>query len=445
MNAKIRAFTGTSTKKKLGSLLLLLPLMWYGCASTPKSTLPPNANANDEIMRLQNDLSAAKANDFALLDRRNFEKSQEHLMEAKEAMREGESQAEVLEHVAIARGYYERADMTSSNRRSAVESAIDARSKAVQAGAMKYPQSREALMRADDDLRDVSEDDSAPSAEKVRKLQDQYSRAEAMALEISHLGPAASMIKQAEANDAEDIAPTTLNQARVDYFAAKNALISNRDNKGAYESEVRQANLSADTLSKVMAIHARNRDRFNEREAVQHVWQQRRTNSLARMERVQRAEQEGAQARMQFEEKAMANVVSEIKSRFKPDEATVRQEGNEIVLQLKSMNFPVGKAEVPEKADPLLAKAQAVITDFQPSKVVVQGHTDSTGSKEINEELAQKRAETVASILKDHEAAENIEIEAKGAEMPLASNKTKSGRAQNRRADIIMTPSELSF
>lgn len=426
-------------KTKVWTMFLLVPILWYGCASAPKATLPPNANANDEIVRMKNDLAKGRTNDFGVLARNDFEKAQDHLMEAEASMRDGDPQSEVLEHVAIARGYYEQADIKAANRRSTVESAMDARSRAIQAGAMKFPQSREELSKADNELRDLTESDSVPSAEKVKKLQDQYSHVEMVALEISHLGPASAMIQQAEDHHAAKVAPNTLNQARVDYFAARNALANNRETRGSYQNEVRQANLSADTLSKVMAIHDRNPDRFNERQAVLLVWQERRANSLARME------SRNEMARMQFEEKALANATAEIKSRFKPSEANVVQEGGDIVIQLKSMNFPVGKSELPKKADPLLVKAQSVISDFQPSKVVVQGHADSTGSKEINEQLSQKRAEAVADNLKENKAFEDITIEAVGSDQPLASNKTKMGRAQNRRADIILTPSDRSF
>lgn len=81
--------------------------------------------------------------------------------------------------------------------------------------------------------------------------------------------------------------------------------------------------------------------------------------------------------------------------------------------------------------------------DFGPSNIVIEGHTDSLGKKDLNEELAEKRAEAVKKYLESNDGGiESAKIEAIGLgdNKPLATNKTAEGRAQNRRVDIIITP-----
>ena len=76
---------------------------------------------------------------------------------------------------------------------------------------------------------------------------------------------------------------------------------------------------------------------------------------------------------------------------------------------------------------------------------MVEGHTDSTGSPGKNQELSQERAQAVASYFQSN-GMESGKVEAVGYgfKKPLTSNKTKAGRAQNRRVDIIITPSTES-
>lgn len=69
--------------------------------------------------------------------------------------------------------------------------------------------------------------------------------------------------------------------------------------------------------------------------------------------------------------------------------------------------------------------------------VVATGHTDSTGPAAYNEKLSLRRAESVKAYLVDRGVPSNlIYVEGKGETMPIADNKTRDGRAQNRRVEI---------
>jgi len=69
--------------------------------------------------------------------------------------------------------------------------------------------------------------------------------------------------------------------------------------------------------------------------------------------------------------------------------------------------------------------------------VVATGHTDSTGPAAYNEKLSLRRAEAVKAYLVDRGVPSNlIYVEGKGETMPVADNKTRDGRAQNRRVEI---------
>ena len=83
----------------------------------------------------------------------------------------------------------------------------------------------------------------------------------------------------------------------------------------------------------------------------------------------------------------------------------------------------------------------ASILRYPNSTVEVIGHTDNTGSAAYNQDLSQRRAVSVANILRES-GVPNARIDAfgRGEDQPIASNQTTSGMAQNRRVEIIIRP-----
>jgi OOP family OmpA-OmpF porin len=95
----------------------------------------------------------------------------------------------------------------------------------------------------------------------------------------------------------------------------------------------------------------------------------------------------------------------------------------------KSVVKPAGKA----KLDDLVAKVKGINLEV----IIAVGHTDSVGSDAYNQKLSVRRAEAVKAYLVSKGIEKNrIYTEGKGEKQPVASNKTKEGRAKNRRVEI---------
>jgi outer membrane protein OmpA-like peptidoglycan-associated protein len=151
----------------------------------------------------------------------------------------------------------------------------------------------------------------------------------------------------------------------------------------------------------------------------------------------ERKEKERLLAEKRFDQK-----LSSIQDYFKPLEAEVYKKQNQVIVRLRAMRFPVGQSVIMPENYGLLSKVQRAIRTFGEPDVIIGGHTDSTGSEELNEHLSQKRADAVRQYLVANGTLpyEKIIAVGYGSMRPLASNATESGRAMNRRIDVIITP-----
>ena len=95
----------------------------------------------------------------------------------------------------------------------------------------------------------------------------------------------------------------------------------------------------------------------------------------------------------------------------------------------KAVIKPEGKS----KLDDLIGKMKGINLEV----VIVIGHTDAIGADAYNQVLSVRRAEAVKAYLVSQATEGNrVYTEGKGEKQPVASNKSKDGRAKNRRAEI---------
>ena len=156
-----------------------------------------------------------------------------------------------------------------------------------------------------------------------------------------------------------------------------------------------------------------------------------------RMARERMAAEQRLAAERKFNQRYTA-----VRDYFESDEAEVYKQENQLVIRLKAMRFPVGKSVILPENYALLSKVQKAIRTFDDPRVIVEGHTDATGSVEVNTLLSQQRADAVRAYLIANQtlAPGSISAVGYGSERPLASNATAAGRAINRRIDIVILP-----
>jgi outer membrane protein OmpA-like peptidoglycan-associated protein len=104
---------------------------------------------------------------------------------------------------------------------------------------------------------------------------------------------------------------------------------------------------------------------------------------------------------------------------------------------LEGVNFDVNKATLKPESEARLQKTLTTLKTYSDISVLISGHTDSDGDAKKNQKLSEERAETVkAWFVKNGIDAKRIETKGYGEEKPIADNKTKEGKAKNRRIEI---------
>jgi len=163
---------------------------------------------------------------------------------------------------------------------------------------------------------------------------------------------------------------------------------------------------------------------------------------------VEQAKKETALAQYQVSKEKQAaerefdQLFTEIQHYFDKNEAEVFKKGDQLVIRLKDMHFPVGQAIIMPENYLLLSKVQRAIRNFGEPMLLIEGYTDSVGTPELNKHLSQQRADAIREYLIAGQTlpADKIIALGFGSERPLAPNETEAGRSLNRRIDLILSP-----
>jgi peptidoglycan-associated lipoprotein len=155
--------------------------------------------------------------------------------------------------------------------------------------------------------------------------------------------------------------------------------------------------------------------------------------------------QQAASAASQAQQTAVAanenatNVGTRAEARSSAIEAAARKLLFEVVLSEDSGNFKFGRVDLPEDAKGALDQLVGQIKGQQANVFVeIEGHTDNVGDKKYNERLGLSRAEAVKRYLyEQHQIPlHKMNVISYGEDKPASPNRTRDGRAQNRRVVI---------
>ena len=475
-------------------IVIIVFLLFVGACSSTNLNVKPVAkseNPTDQINRLENDLAAAYKNQLNVLAPTWFAKAESSLARAKKGLEQKEEVSEVLGNIAEGQAQLKKAEEISQITRTSLADVIKSRDLARQADAAKlgydYTNAEQAFLSL---TKSIERGDLAYAEKHKAALAETFRSLELRAIKTETLGEVRRLIEQAENSRVEKIAPRSFKIAQnklseADAFITQHPyekeMMHQKANEALFmsqrlfevadqsekfkdmkpeETTLWMENILYEITAKLAATDMRNQPYEIQVKNIlgsidslqkdrQFMFDKVKTlKSEIETKNSQIADLEGKTREQQIvkerlaAEKRFNQLFIEVQNLFSSDEAEVYKKGNSLVIRLRAIQFPVGKSVIMPDNYPLLSKIQQSIRTFGEPDVTIEGHTDSTGSNELNELLSQQRAESVRQYLLANKTLSYDRIVAVGygSSKPLASNATEEGRAVNRRIDVIIQP-----
>jgi outer membrane protein OmpA-like peptidoglycan-associated protein len=322
----------------------------------------------------------------------------------------------------------------------AAERAYDKSGDSAEARSLAYVALRKAQLAEVHASAEVAQRERALAQQSLREVQEaQRQRAQAE-LEAAQQQLAEARRLREEAERRASMSATEQQAAQLQAEARRQREEAERlqaEVQRREQESARQAELQRQQQEQQQRAEAEAEARRQAEAEAQRLAAQLETERQARAQEAQRLEAE-RQARVQAEQRA-AQALGQLRG------VQVREDPRGTVLTLSgSVLFASGQAELlPAARNRLEEVARALIQT--PNVLVVEGHTDSRGTEQLNEELSRQRAEAVRDFLVSRGVpAERIEARGLGEYRPVASNTSAEGRANNRRVEIVIERSVAS-
>jgi OOP family OmpA-OmpF porin len=475
-------------------VVMIVFLSFVGaCTSTNLNVKPiaKSENPTDHINRLENDLAEAYKNQTNVLAPTWFAKADSSLNQAKKLLEQGAELSKVLDNIAEGRAQLQKAEEITRVTRATMPDTIKSRDLARQAGAATlgndYTDAEQAFLSL---TRAIEKGNLAYAEKNKAGVSKTFHSLELRAIKTETLGEVRKLIKQAKNSKVDKIAPRSFNIAQTKLSEADAFITQNPYQKEMMQQKANEALFMSQRMFQVAdqsekfksmepeeitlwiekilheitgqlaatdmrnqpykiqvenivgSIDALQKDRqfMSDKVKILKSEIETKNSQIADLEG-KTLEQQVIKERLAAE-KRFNQLFIEVQNLFSPDEAEVYKKGNSLVIRLRAIQFPVGKSVIMPDNYSLLSKIQQSIRIFGEPDVIIEGHTDSTGSNEVNEHLSQQRSESVRQYLLANKTLSYDRIVAVGygSSKPLASNATAQGRAINRRIDVIIKP-----
>jgi outer membrane protein OmpA-like peptidoglycan-associated protein len=416
-----------------------------GCATTPPNVQPlaPNADPLAEIQKTDEMLKEARAQQYDVMSPNNFTEAEKSLNKAKKYTEKGKTTEKILEQVAYSRAWLKLTNEKAALAESVMKDITDARAGAMKAGAPQYFEKdwKKAGNQLENITGDIEKGNLRPADKRGQTLTQTFRDLERRAVGQTYLGRAYDNIEKAEKVKADEIAPRTYSATMTKMNAAQKVIAADPKNTEAIRQVSEVATLESMHLLDVTSkVHAGNSE-----ELVLLAERQKRQISGLKTETAMTEAQlnEAEKAKVALGRKeALLRRAEMVRSELKPSEAEVFAQGDSLMIRLKGLQFPTNQATLGPRNQALLKKVRSALEGIQVSKIRIEGHTDSIGSEEKNRVLSQKRAEAVENYILANGVLSSNQIEAVGMgyDSPIGDNATQTGRAQNRRIDLLIEP-----
>jgi OmpA-OmpF porin, OOP family len=436
------------------NFFVLVTVLMASCSSIDKVDLSSSA-PEEAIVEVKAVRAGLVNNQGDLLASSDFHKGDNLLNSAVEDLKDGDARDDILEKLAESKSYLMRAQSITKSKAALSERILTARKASLDNAVRSDSLLNQQLGKIDESLRDETDEfTKALSVEKFSQFEKNYLDLEVSAVKNVKLNSYRNIVADAKKDQATKIAPKSYQQAIGDLMAAENMIEQSPRNPENYSASVIALDKSASLLNDVMKKLKGVAQGSSEDAALTLVSQERKlgllssrannlegqlTNSQTALAQVAGKLENKTDEALNSEKKVnQQNAMEHVRKKFSSAEAEVYQQGDDLIIRLKQIDFKTGSSMIPSESMNLLVKVSAVILELDSSKVLIQGHTDSVGETKRNQILSVKRSEAVAKYLESLDNSYTISSDGFGESRPIANNETKNGRAINRRVDVII-------
>jgi len=133
---------------------------------------------------------------------------------------------------------------------------------------------------------------------------------------------------------------------------------------------------------------------------------------------------------------------SKLREQLRGSGVSVTRDGDNIILNMPgNITFDTNSSRLKPEFTDTLDSVALVLEEFPKTMIDIVGHTDATGSEDYNLRLSEDRAAAVRTYLAAKGvSSERMVARGLGESMPIATNDTEAGRAQNRRVELALVP-----
>jgi outer membrane protein OmpA-like peptidoglycan-associated protein len=138
----------------------------------------------------------------------------------------------------------------------------------------------------------------------------------------------------------------------------------------------------------------------------------------------------------------MDNQEAQLRQRLEATGVSVTRQGDNIILNMPgNITFASESAAINGNFTDVLQSVALVLNEYKQTLIDVNGHTDNTGTRALNQQLSQQRAQAVADYLVSLQVnPQRMAVQGFADTQPIATNNTEAGKAQNRRVEIRLVP-----
>jgi outer membrane protein OmpA-like peptidoglycan-associated protein len=279
--------------------------------------------------------------------------------------------------------------------------------------------------------------EAVQTAEDARVIATRRATEELAAKEKADADAREAAAKAATAREAEEkrqaqaAAAASAARAQQEALEKKNAELAAALAKADAERQTQQRQLAEAAAAKAEADTLR--AKLQEQQAKQEADQAHQAELAAKKA------QEDADAARQKAERDQQELRANLLKQFNMILAT-RDTPRGLVVNLGDVLFDIGKYDLRQPAKEALAKLSGIVLSHPGLRLDVEGHTDNTGSDDLNQKLSEQRADAVrAYLIVQQLDPDSVSSNGFGKGRPVATNDTSEGRQQNRRVEIIVS------